>query len=192
MCFECSLSDWLLNNNNQNGDSALRYLCRTNAYGPTDSIFHDCHRFEAGSASASGQIRMFSLFSSKCTSAPNPSLSEPLCMKFAKVCCFFSILVLQFLKGKVFEEKSCCLLSVFHFPKEVASTGRLKEDFSRDKRVDGLDDITPAKVFIIVGIIKHLMKIILAIVVEKIFILRWFWTRQRANRYLASRKMSQN
>ena len=33
------------NNHFQNGDSALRYLCRTNAYGPTESIFHDCHRF---------------------------------------------------------------------------------------------------------------------------------------------------
>ena len=116
MCFECSLSESLLNNNNQNGDSALRYLCRTNAYGPTDSIFHDCHRFEAGSASASGQIRMFSLFSSKCTSAPNPSLSEPLCMKFAKVCCFFSILVLQFLKGKVFEEKKLLTFICFSLP----------------------------------------------------------------------------
>jgi len=76
-----------------NGDSALRYLCRTNAYGPTDSIFHDCH--------------------SKCTTAPNPSLSDPLCKRFAD---------------------------------EVASTRRLEEDFNTDKRVAGLDDITPAKV----------------------------------------------
>ena len=81
-------------------------------------------------------------------------------------------MVLQFLNGKVFEEKKLLPFICFSLPKEVASTGRLKEDFSRDKRVDGLDDITPAKVFIIVGIIKHLMKIILAIVVEKIFILR--------------------
>jgi len=46
-----------------NGDSALRYLCRTNAHGPRDSLFHDCH--------------------SKCTTAPNPSLTNPICKRFA-------------------------------------------------------------------------------------------------------------
>ena len=50
----------------------------------------------------------------------------------------------------------------------MASTGRLKEDFNRDKRVAGLDDITPAKVFII-----YLTNIIImVIVVVKMFILR--------------------
>ena len=35
------------------------------------------------------------------------------------------------------------------FFKDVASTGRLKQDFERDIRVAGLDDITPAKVLVI-------------------------------------------
>ena len=70
---------------------------------------------------------------------------------------------------------------MFDLFKEVASTRRLEEDFNTDKRVAGLDDITPAKVFII-----NLMNIIMIIIVVKIFILRWFCTWQMARRFLAS------
>ena len=57
-------------------------------------------------------------------------------------------------------------LSVVQLLKEVAGTGRMRDDFNRDKRVAGLDDITPAKVFTIIGIIINI------IIVINIFFLR--------------------
>ena len=63
-------------------------------------------------------------------------------------------------------------LSVVQLLKEVAGTGRMRDDFNRDKRVAGLDDITPAKVFTIIGIIINIINIILVIIVINIFFLR--------------------
>ena len=145
--------------------------------------------------------KMFFSLHSKCTRVPNPSLSDPICMKFSVVCyCCFSLLVLLFF----FNKKYVCrqlggfylsiltfiCLSVVQLFKEVAGTGRMRDDFNRDKRVAGLDDITPAKVFSIIGIIINLISIIM--VITACIFLRWFCTRQMARRFPVSPTMSEN
>jgi len=58
------------------GDRSLRYLCRTNAYGPKESIFHDCH------GKCHKRItNPYKIENTKSRSS-NPSLHNKICQEF--------------------------------------------------------------------------------------------------------------
>jgi len=60
----------------RHGYKELRYLCRTNAYGPRDSLFHDCY------GKCHKDVEAPILVDGKQTKASNPSLADPVCKKF--------------------------------------------------------------------------------------------------------------
>ncbi|XP_023337120.1 uncharacterized protein LOC111708089 [Eurytemora carolleeae] len=58
------------------GDKGLRYQCRTNAYGPMDSMFHDC--FGKCNKDVVNPYKM----QGRQVNVSNPTLNDPICRKF--------------------------------------------------------------------------------------------------------------
>merc|ERR1712142_380929 len=100
------------------GDKSLRYMCRTNAYGPLDSIFHDCHGKCHKNIKSPYQIQFKNsenVDEIVQTRAANPSQHNKICEEFIA---------------------------------EVMDKGKFRTDFELDQQVGKVRHIHPIKVLL--------------------------------------------